>query len=152
MMSYATRYRVNGSRVIQETFENEVIVVNLDSGRYYCLQQSGAEAWTLLLAGMSANEVAAVLSERYEASIEDIAPAIERLCGELVAEALIVADADLQASSRSAGEAADGRRPFTPPTLQIYSDMQDLLLLDPIHEVDPSGWPAARREEPGPPQ
>jgi hypothetical protein len=25
--------------------------------------------------------------------------------------------------------------------LQKFTDMQDLLLLDPIHEVDESGWP-----------
>jgi hypothetical protein len=32
---------------------------------------------------------------------------------------------------------------FEKPGLQKYSDMQDLLLLDPIHEVDEMGWPHA---------
>ena len=32
---------------------------------------------------------------------------------------------------------------FEKPVLQKYSDMQDLLLLDPIHEVDEMGWPNA---------
>ena len=27
------------------------------------------------------------------------------------------------------------------PRLRKYTDMQDLLLLDPIHEIDQSGWP-----------
>ena len=27
------------------------------------------------------------------------------------------------------------------PQLSSYTDMQELLLLDPIHEVDESGWP-----------
>jgi hypothetical protein len=27
------------------------------------------------------------------------------------------------------------------PVLNKYTDMQDLLLLDPIHEVDERGWP-----------
>lgn len=30
---------------------------------------------------------------------------------------------------------------FQPPALESYTDMQDLLLLDPIHEVDEMGWP-----------
>jgi hypothetical protein len=30
---------------------------------------------------------------------------------------------------------------FQPPTLESYNDMQDLLLLDPIHDVDDMGWP-----------
>jgi hypothetical protein len=35
-----------------------------------------------------------------------------------------------------------GRLSFTHPQLQKYTDMQELLLLDPIHEVEESGWPA----------
>jgi hypothetical protein len=34
-----------------------------------------------------------------------------------------------------------GTAEFHAPVLQVYSDMQDLLLLDPIHEVDATGWP-----------
>jgi len=33
------------------------------------------------------------------------------------------------------------RPPFTKPELHKFTDMQDLLLFDPIHEVDESGWP-----------
>ena len=32
---------------------------------------------------------------------------------------------------------------YTAPKLATYSDLQDLLLLDPIHDVDETGWPAA---------
>jgi len=34
-----------------------------------------------------------------------------------------------------------GRPPFVKPILQKYTDMADLLLLDPIHEVGEQGWP-----------
>ena len=30
---------------------------------------------------------------------------------------------------------------FTNPVLEKFTDMAELLLLDPIHEVDDSGWP-----------
>ena len=30
---------------------------------------------------------------------------------------------------------------FESPTMEKYGDMQDLLLSDPIHEVDEAGWP-----------
>ena len=34
------------------------------------------------------------------------------------------------------------RQPFSTPVLETYTDMQDLLTLDPIHDVDPQqGWP-----------
>ena len=33
-------------------------------------------------------------------------------------------------------------KPLAAPVLNKYSDMQDLLLLDPIHDVDEeAGWP-----------
>jgi hypothetical protein len=37
------------------------------------------------------------------------------------------------------------REPFAAPALNTFSDMQELLLLDPIHEVDEAGWPVARQ-------
>jgi len=37
---------------------------------------------------------------------------------------------------------------FAPPVLEVYTDMQDLLLLDPIHDVDETvGWPSPKPPE-----
>jgi hypothetical protein len=36
--------------------------------------------------------------------------------------------------------------PFEMPKLSKYTDMEDLLALDPIHEVDEMGWPNAKLE------
>jgi hypothetical protein len=36
---------------------------------------------------------------------------------------------------------------FEAPVLQKYTDMQDLLLLDPIHDTDETGWPNIRIEK-----
>jgi hypothetical protein len=33
------------------------------------------------------------------------------------------------------------RRPFDEPLVERFTDMQNLLLLDPIHEVTEEGWP-----------
>jgi hypothetical protein len=32
-------------------------------------------------------------------------------------------------------------QPYQEPKLGKYTDMQELLLLDPVHEVDEAGWP-----------
>ena len=32
---------------------------------------------------------------------------------------------------------------YAPPAMSKYTDMEDLLLLDPVHEVDEVGWPVA---------
>ena len=38
------------------------------------------------------------------------------------------------------------KKPYTAPAVQKYDDLEDLLLLDPIHEVDEAGWPVARAD------
>ena len=32
-------------------------------------------------------------------------------------------------------------------TINKYSDMQDMLLLDPIHDVDDKGWPEPKKDD-----
>jgi hypothetical protein len=34
---------------------------------------------------------------------------------------------------------APAKRPFQLPRLEKFSDMQEVLLLDPVHDVDPTG-------------
>jgi hypothetical protein len=33
---------------------------------------------------------------------------------------------------------------FNAPNFEVHNDMQDLLVLDPIHEVDDAGWPSLK--------
>ena len=69
---------------------------------------------------------------------------LRRFVAELESERLIVSEADATPDPQVAGAQLPNaaRGPFVPPSIQRYSDMQDLLLVDPIHEVDPTGWPA----------
>ena len=36
---------------------------------------------------------------------------------------------------------------FEAPSLEKYTDMQDLVLLDPVHEVDQTGWPRQQPDD-----
>lgn len=74
------------------------------------------------------------------------------LVEELVTEGLLVTGEAAAVAPESPPAAPVGERPpFVRPILQKYTDMADLLLLDPIHEVDEQGWPhpRARMGEPG---
>jgi hypothetical protein len=58
----------------------------------------------------------------------------------------LILDGDVLATAVAAqtGE-SDGASVFTKSVLQRYTNFQELLLLDPIHEVDePSGWPVLK--------
>ena len=54
------------------------------------------------------------------------------------AQNLLVESADAVGGDLS----ADGPPMYATPTLQAFNDMESLLLLDPIHDVEPDkGWP-----------
>ena len=139
------RYRVNSPNVISETLGGETIIVNLASGHYFSLQGSAADIWEALERGESTAAIVARLEDGYVASDGEIESAVARLLDECLAAELISAEEgegdELPRADAWAVEAE--RRPFVPPALNAYTDMQDIILLDPVHEVDPRGWPHA---------
>jgi hypothetical protein len=129
-------------RVVHETIEGEVILIQIETGYYYSLGGSGARIWRLLERGRSLEEVAAAL-ERAHGGSPEIRPAVARLIEELQNETLLepaTARPDVSGDDDDT-EASEVAGSFVPPLLERYEDMQDFLLVDPIHEVDDSGWP-----------
>ncbi len=142
------QYHVRPSGVVHEVFEDEVVIVNLDSGDYYSLLGPGVPLWDCLLAGCTVGEIVGVLRSRYEGSSDEIEASVRTLIGELEGEDLIVSgETGEPSSSLPDASSHDGDKPhFIAPSLNRYSDMRDLLLIDPIHEVDESGWPQVKKD------
>jgi Coenzyme PQQ synthesis protein D (PqqD) len=138
------RYRVNHPQVINETIDDEAIMINLVSGNYYSLDSVGGEVWDLVEQSRSVDEIVTELGNRYEADEELIRRSVSDLFEEMSREQLVVPDegAPAVAPVPSAPPVND-RLPFQAPKLQKFTDMQDLILLDPVHEVDSRGWPYA---------
>jgi Coenzyme PQQ synthesis protein D (PqqD) len=137
------RYRVNSPQVINETIDGEAIMINLATGSYYSLDRVGGDVWTLLEASSPVDDIVAELGRRYDASVDDIRRGVEDLLQRLVDEELIVpcGDGEPTRAVLSPEPAPAKRSPFHAPRLEKFTDMQDLILLDPVHEVDSQGWP-----------
>jgi hypothetical protein len=137
------RYRVNSPQVINETIDGEAIMINLATGSYYSLDRIGGDVWTLLEASIPVDDIVAELGRRYDASADDIRRGVEDLLQRLVGDELIVpcGDGEPPGAVSLPEPAAAERPPFHPPRLEKFTDMQDLILLDPVHEVDSRGWP-----------
>jgi hypothetical protein len=143
----STRFRINSPKVVHQAFDDEIVMVNLEQGNYYSLSRVGAVVCDVLDRGVTVPEVVEDLCRRYEGDRTEIHAAVEKFVDELRAEGLVVPAAPGHAPAKDgsgADEPATGREPFEAPSLEKYTDMQDLLLLDPIHEVDETGWPAAK--------
>lgn len=134
---------INRQKVVLESFEEETVLINLDTGLYYSLNPSGAEVLALVTSGLAFDQVVAALASAHEGAPDAIAPSVRRLVEECVREGLLLASAEAPPEPVPVAiEAALAQgAPFEEPRLERFSDMQDLLVLDPIHEVGETGWP-----------
>ena len=149
-MDLRQRYRVNEPNVIHETIQGETVIINLMNGRYYSLQDTAADLWNLLTTGASVEAMVRAATSRYAALGTDVVGAAAAFLEQLKADDLIRLDglSDPTAPSQ-AGSTDQAHLPaFKPPVLHRYTDMEDLLLLDPIHDVDEAGWPVAKADTP----
>ena len=142
-----TSYRVNRPLVISEVFEDEVVIVNFDDGTYYSLGGSGVAVWEAIEAGYDADGIVRYVADRYAASGDDVGASVRELLSRLEAERLIETSVNGAPSPAEANvDTPVQAAPFSAPVLEVYTDMQELLLLDPIHEVDDGGWPRRKPE------
>jgi hypothetical protein len=135
--------RTDLPHVMHETIEQEVIVVNLDNGTYYSFDGVGAQLWDWMAGpGCSEGALVATAQASFHGEAEIIADAVRAFLAQLREEQLVrvVDGAPDQDAVATPGDAA--KSPFALPTLQKYTDMEALLLADPVHEVDKEGgWP-----------
>lgn len=136
-------FRLNSPPVVLETVDEETIIVNLDSGCYYDLNHSGGRILAALAGGAEQGEAARSVAADYGIDDAALGDAVAELAAQLVAEGILVEDTAAANGGGFPGSAAatPPSRPYEAPALGRYTDMQELLVLDPIHEVDESGWP-----------
>ena len=137
-------YRVNEPDVIHQLFDREVVVVDLRNGSYYSLSESGGAAWLAFgTSGALVDDVAQLLTTLYTIPPDVAARDLQSFIAELTARDLIVTCPPGTLSAATA-TVAMATAVYSPPELRSYNDLQELFLLDPVHEVDAAaGWPNA---------
>ena len=137
-MELSMRFRIKTPGVIHGTISDEVVIIELESGNYYSLDKAGAAIWGFIASGATVGGVIEGIVNRYQGSREDIEEAVNRLIAEFQQEGFIVPD------SGGAPESTQGhveriesgpeteRPPFETPALHKFTDMQELLLTDPV--------------------
>ena len=135
------RYQVS-SQVINEVIDGEAVMIDLATGSYYSLNDMGSAIWSWIEAGAAHTEIIQFLAQRYDAPLPEIERAVDELLDRLQREGLVTV-AQAEAPEHETDTTTPGQHlPFEPPKLDKYDDMQDLILLDPVHEVQQErGWP-----------
>ena len=126
----ATRLALNSSEVASKEIDGEALIMNVSNGMYYSLDGSGAVAWNMLAAGHSVRVVTEALAARFDVDPDTVLDDVLRLARTLLDENLVSVDlAGAEPSAPRNGAPATG--PYAAPRLNKYSDMADLLALDP---------------------
>jgi hypothetical protein len=144
-MGKSVHFRIRQPDVVHETIEGETVIINLANGNYYSTRGSGAEIWAMIDQGISFDSMVYALSQRYSTPSEEVSIGTRELIQLLQQEQLVetvIVETDTQPASQKFSTGAPGPGgAFAKPTLERYTDMQELLLLDPVHDVSEEGWP-----------
>ncbi len=131
-----TIFEVNAPDCVAEEFEGEVVALNMATGTYFSIKDNALCLWHDLTSGHPVEALVAAAGAG-----TPMAAAIEQFAATAAAEGLL----------RASGAPLEPQAPPTValagdlPVLESFSDMQSLLLLDPVHEVDDGqGWPKVK--------
>ena len=151
-MNKDLRFRINKPSVVYEKFDDELVLINLDSGNYYSCEKVGTDIWDFIQNGASETEIIEEISQRYAESLSTIEDAVKKFLSELKEEGLIVPDETQKTESTKSfhnkntiGSETE-KLIFEFPVLSKFTNMQDFLLVDPIHEIDYTDWPKNKPE------
>lgn len=143
-------YAVNRPAVVSELIDGETVMMNLETGHYFSARDTASRVWSWLEEGLGTQDIVARLEGEYAGERGTMGEALAAFLASLEAQGLVVAGPERPETRSDGGvpcERREDRPPFVPPVLEVYSDMRDLLFLDPIHDVDESGWPSAAAVE-----
>lgn len=135
------KYVVNTPEVVAEVIDGELVAIHLGSGCYYHSNKSGSVIWQLVENGQSINEITVNLSKIF--SIEknksnEIAIAfVKKLAKEKLIKKLSEDEKIKQTKKMNKLKSLE----YETPTLKKHTDMRELLLLDPIHDIGDEEMP-----------
>lgn len=137
------RYSVDKSKVTHDRLEDEVIIINTATGCYYSGSGTAADVWSLVSQGASVSEAARDLAAAYSCTEQAVLPELSK-CIDFLVQSGLLRPSDLSPPLPELRLPPSVRREWTAPAFDEYTDMWDLIKLDPIHEADEVGWPIAK--------
>ena len=137
-MDISSLYSVNGPDVISEDFDGEMVILNLANGRYFGLRGIASQIWSCIGEGHRPNTILA--------SIAAIQPSLVESSKSFLAQ-LVELDLIVERKEDTGASTASINALWTAeaPKIEVFDDLAELLLADPIHDVDEqAGWPTLR--------
>jgi hypothetical protein len=135
---------LNIENISQERLDGEVIVISFNSGKYFSTSGAGADIFYLIQNQVPQELWFKLLSDAY-GSFSETESGIETFLEDLKSEGIIV-ETQINLSSKCTFPDDCSRNGWVSPRMIAFNDLQDLLLIDPIHDSSIEGWPQTKNE------
>ena len=137
-------YHINDERVFADYADDQYIILNFVNGEYYSLDKISSAVLRALLEGCDDRDIAKALTEHFRE--EGIEEKVSSFREQLLSMGMIVKDKDSSKDASSFFEQVTEDK-LTDLNVEVFTDVADLLLMDPIHEVDENmGWPIKKED------
>ena len=124
-----------------ERLDDQVMMINLETGAYFALERPAADCWSAIVEGADFDGIVAEVVTHFDVPVEQAESDVDRFIASLIDESIVRWSPD--APTPRTQVVPDGDRlPYRAPQVEKHDDLEELLLLDPIHDVGPEGWPA----------
>ena len=137
-------YRLNEEKMFYDIADGVAIVIDFTTGMYYGMSTLGSAILDRLLKGVSTGCILTALKKAPDCPM-DMEERLNTFIGELTVKDMLISGEtnDDEAVPFDAQTFSDG----FDLTLDEFAEVQDLIMADPIHEVDvEQGWPKLKKE------
>lgn len=138
-------YKLNEEKMFYDIADGQAIIINFVTGMYYGASALGSMVLDALMQGKAPKQIVDTIKNN-EGCVVDIDQRVERFIAALTEKEIFISD-DQPYSQESLGDfvVADGDYSLE---LNEFAEVQDLLLADPVHDVEADiGWPKLKEED-----
>lgn len=138
-------YKLNEEKMFYDIADGQAIVINFVTGMYYGASTLGSMVLDALMQGKEPKQIVDTIKNN-EGCVVDIDQRVERFIAALTEKEIFISD-DQPYSLESLGDfvVVDGDYSLE---LNEFAEVQDLLLADPVHDVEADmGWPKLKEED-----
>ena len=140
-----SHYCINKGFIVHEHIDEELTVINLEKGHYFIGKGTAIDLFLMLEEPMTVDALTDGILAVYSVPDTVVRDEIMTLIELWLTNGLISEVEGCPETSSTEAATVAGTQPWTQPVFVAFDDMQDLLLLDPIHEthLDQQGWPVS---------
>jgi hypothetical protein len=140
----SAKLKLNSTAISCERLDGEMVIISFETGKYFNANGPAADVLFMIENNVDQSLWQEILSNHFK-DFQIETSKIDEFLSKLVLERIVVE------TSTSNFEALNlpkdyQRLEWGSPTLLVFDDLADLLLIDPIHDTSLDGWPMKKNE------